>query len=103
MVSDEEIGMEWARVSHFYNYKYYVYQYSTSFAASQALAKQIIDEGQPAVDRIRKNFLEAGNSAPPIEVLKAAGVDMSTSKPIEQAMEIFEETLIELEKLVNEK
>lgn len=103
MVSDEEIGMEWARVSHFYNYKYYVYQYSTSFAAAQALAKQVMDEGQPAVDRIRKNFLEAGNSAPPIEVLKAAGVDMSTSQPIEQAMEIFEETLNELEKLVNEK
>lgn len=103
MVSDEEIAMEWARVSHFFNYKYYVYQYSTSFAASQALAKQIMDEGQPAVDRIRKNFLEAGSSAPPIEVLKAAGVDMSTSKPIEQAMEIFEETLNELERLVNEK
>lgn len=103
MVSDDEIAMEWARVSHFFNYKYYVYQYSTSFAASQALAKQVMDEGQPAVDRIRKNFLEAGNSAPPIDVLKAAGVDMSTSKPIEQAMEIFEETLNELEKLVNEK
>lgn len=103
MVSDDEIAMEWARVSHFYNYQYYVYQYSTSFAASQALAKQILDEGKPAVDRIRKNFLEAGNSAPPIEVLKAAGVDMSTAKPIEQAMAIFEETLNELEKLVNEK
>lgn len=103
MVSDDEIAMEWARVSHFFNYNYYVYQYSTSFAASQALAKQILDEGQPAVDRIRTHFLEAGNSAPPIEVLKAAGVDMSTSKPIEQAMEIFEETLNELEKLVNEK
>lgn len=103
MVSDEEIAMEWARVSHFFNYQYYVYQYSTSFAAAQALAKQVMDEGQPAVDRIRTNFLEAGNSAPPIEVLKAAGVDMSTSMPIEQAMEIFEETLNELEKLVNEK
>jgi oligoendopeptidase F len=103
IVSDEEIAMEWARVSHFFNYRYYVYQYSTSFAASQALAKQVLDEGKPAVDRIRSNFLEAGNSAPPIEVLKAAGVDMSTSKPIEQAMEIFEETLTELEKLVNEK
>lgn len=103
MVSDDEIAMEWARVSHFFNYQYYVYQYSTSFAAAQALAKQVMDEGKPAVDRIRTNFLEAGNSAPPIEVLKAAGVDMSTSKPIEQAMEIFEETLNELEKLVNEK
>jgi len=103
MVSDEGIAMEWARVSHFFNYRYYVYQYSTSFAASQVLAKQVLDEGKPAVDRIRTHFLEAGNSAPPIDVLKAAGVDMSTSKPIEQAMEIFEETLTELEKLVNEK
>ena len=103
MVSDEEISMEWARVSHFFNYKYYVYQYATSFAASQALAKQVMDEGETAVERIQKNFLEAGNSAPPIEVLKAAGVDMSTSQPIEQAMQIFEETLNELEKLVNEK
>lgn len=103
MVSDDEIAMEWARIPHFMNYKYYVYQYSTSFAAAQALAKQVLEEGQPAVERIRTNFLEAGNSAPPIEILKAAGVDMSTSKPIEDAMKIFEETLNELEKLVNEK
>ena len=103
MISDEEISMEWARVPHFYNYRYYVYQYSTSFAAAQALAKQVMDEGQPAVDRIRTEFLEAGNSKPPIEVLKAAGVDMSTSQPIEEAMKVFEETLNELEKLVNEQ
>jgi oligoendopeptidase F len=103
MISDQEIAMEWARIPHFMNYRYYVYQYSTSFAASQALAKRVLDEGKPAVDRIKTNFLEAGNSAPPIEVLKAAGVDMSTPKPIEDAMKIFEETLTELEKLVNEK
>ncbi|WP_204519522.1 oligoendopeptidase F [Brevibacillus fulvus] len=103
MISDKEIAMEWARIPHFINYQYYVYQYSTSFAAAQALAKQVLEEGQPAVERIRKHFLEAGNSAPPIEVLKAAGVDMSSPKPIEDAMKIFEETLDELEKLVNEK
>jgi oligoendopeptidase F len=103
MISDDEIALEWARVPHFFNYRYYVYQYSTSFAAAQALAKQVLEEGQPAVDRIRTNFLEAGNSAPPIEILKAAGVDMSSPKPIEDAMKIFEETLTELEKLVNEK
>lgn len=103
MISDQEIAMEWARIPHFMNYRYYVYQYSTSFAASQALAKKVLDEGQPAVERIKKNFLEAGNSQPPIEVLKAAGVDMSTAQPIEDAMKIFEETLIEMEKLVNEK
>ncbi|MGD8190548.1 oligoendopeptidase F [Brevibacillus ginsengisoli] len=102
VVSDEEIAMEWARVPHFY-YNFYVYQYATSFAASVALAKQVLDEGKPAVDRIKNNFLAAGNSAPPIEVLKAAGVDMSSSKPIEQAMKVFEENLTELEKLVDEK
>lgn len=102
MISDEEIAMEWARIPHFY-YNFYVYQYATSFAASVALAKQVLDEGKPAVDRIRDKFLAAGNSAPPIEVLKAAGVDMSTAQPIEQAMKVFEETLNELEKLINEK
>lgn len=102
VVSDDEIAIEWARVPHFY-YNFYVYQYATSFAASVALAKQIQDEGKPAVERIKNNFLAAGNSAPPIEVLKAAGVDMSTSKPIEQSMKVFEETITELEKLLDEK
>ncbi|WP_139492489.1 oligoendopeptidase F [Brevibacillus dissolubilis] len=102
VVSDEEIAMEWSRVQHFY-YGYYVYQYSTSFAASAALAKQVLDEGKPAVDRIRTNFLEAGNSDSPIAIMKRAGVDMSTSAPIDQTIELFEETLNELETLLNEK
>jgi oligoendopeptidase F len=102
MVSDEEIAMEWARIPHFYM-NFYVYQYATSFAASTALSKQVLDEGQPAVDRIRDKFLSAGNSAAPLEVLKAAGVDMSTSKPVEQAMQVFKESLDEFEKLVNEQ
>jgi|GEM_PF-102558 len=101
MVSDDQIAMEWARIPHFY-YGYYVYQYATSFAASTALADQVLTEGQPAVDRIRDNFLAAGNSAAPIDVLKAAGVDMSTSRPIEEAMKVFEDTLNEFEKLVAE-
>lgn len=102
VVSDQEIAMEWARIPHFYS-DFYVYQYATSFAASQALAKQVLDEGKPAVDRIRENFLSAGSSDSPIAILKRAGVDMSTSKPIDQAMKIFEETLNELEKLSAEK
>lgn len=102
MHSDEEIAMEWARIPHFYS-DFYVYQYATSFAASQALAKLVLEEGKPAVDRIRDNFLSAGSSDSPIEILKRAGVDMSTSKPIDQAMKIFEETLTELEKLSAEK
>ncbi|NEW04781.1 oligoendopeptidase F [Paenibacillus sp. SYP-B3998] len=101
IVSDDEIAMEWSRIPHFY-YGYYVYQYATSFAASAALANQVLTEGQPAVDRIRDNFLSAGNSASPIDVLKAAGVDMSSPKPIEEAMKVFEGTLNEFEKLVAE-
>jgi len=100
-VSDAEIAMEWARIPHFYNHRYYVYQYATSFAAAQALARQIFEEGEPAVKRIRSTFLEAGSSVPPIEVLKAAGVDMSSSRPIEEAMGVFADALSELEKLVN--
>lgn len=102
MISDEGIAMEWARIPHFY-YNFYVYQYSTSFAASTALAKQILEQGQPAVERVRDQLLAAGNSNDPISILKAAGVDMSTAKPIEETMIVFEQTLNELERLLNEK
>jgi oligoendopeptidase F len=102
MISDEEISMEWARIPHFY-YNFYVYQYATSFAASTALAKQILDQGQPAFERVRDNFLAAGNSSDPISVLKAAGVDMSTAQPMEKTMAVFKQTLDELERLLNEK
>ncbi|MGZ4123492.1 MAG: oligoendopeptidase F [Tumebacillaceae bacterium] len=98
VVSDPEIALEWARVPHFFN-GFYVYQYATSFAASTALAKQVLEEGKPAVDRIRDNFLSAGSSKPPLEVLKAAGVDMSTPKPIEEACKLFAEELDDLEQL----
>lgn len=83
---------------HFYR-NFYVYQYATSFAASNALAKQVLDEGKPAVERIHDKLLSARNSAPPLDVLKAAGIDMSSPEPIEQAMKVFEESLNELEKL----
>ncbi|KEO84620.1 oligoendopeptidase F [Tumebacillus flagellatus] len=102
LAADPEVGMQWSRVPHFY-YGFYVYQYATSFAASTALAKQILDEGEPAVQRVRENFLAAGSSKPPLEILKDAGVDMSTPKPIEQAMKVFEEQLNEMEKLMKQK
>ncbi|MBN6189458.1 oligoendopeptidase F [Aneurinibacillus sp. BA2021] len=102
LADDKEIAMEWARIPHFY-YNFYVYQYATSFAASASLAEQVQTEGQPAVQRIQEKFLSAGNSAPPIDVLRAAGVDVSTSKPVDDAMKVFEETVNELEKLINQK
>lgn len=99
---DEEIGMEWARIPHFY-YNYYVFQYATGFSAATALSKGILEEGQPAVDRFINEFLKAGSSDYPIEVLKKAGVDMTSSSPVEEACKVFEEKLTELEKLLLDK
>lgn len=99
MTVDEEIGLEWARIPHFY-YNYYVYQYATGQSAATALSKQILEEGEPAVERYINNFLKAGCSDFPIEVLKAAGVDMESPEPIALACKVFEEKLNELEKLL---
>lgn len=99
MTVDEEIGLEWARIPHFY-YNYYVYQYATGQSAATALSKQILEEGEPAVERYINNFLKAGCSDFPIEVLKAAGVDMESPEPIALACKVFEEKLEELEKLL---
>ncbi|WCK52712.1 oligoendopeptidase F [Aneurinibacillus sp. Ricciae_BoGa-3] len=102
VISDPQIAMEWSRIPHLY-YDYYVYQYATSFAASAALADQIDKQGANAVERIKSKFLEAGSSAPPLTILKAAGVDMSTPQPIENAMKQFKSALAEFEKLSAEK
>jgi oligoendopeptidase F len=96
---DEEIGMEWARIPHFY-YNYYVFQYATGLSAATALSKGILEEGQPAVDRYINEFLKAGSSDYPIEVLKKAGVDMTSPEPVAEACKVFEEKLNELEKLL---
>lgn len=98
VVSDEQIGLEWARIPHFY-YNYYVYQYATGYAAATSLANQILEEGEPAVERYI-NFLKAGSSDYPIEVLKKAGVDMTSEQPILAALDVFEEKLTELENLL---
>lgn len=98
MISDDQIAYEWARIPHFY-YNFYVYQYATSFSASVAIAKSILNEGAPAVDRYKK-FLSGGCTKSPVELLKIAGVNMETAAPIEAAMKAFEEILDEMEKLV---
>lgn len=99
VVVDQEIGLEWSRIPHFY-YNYYVYQYATGQSAAVSLSKQILEEGEPAVKRYIENFLQAGCSDYPINVLQAAGVDMSTAKPIEDACAVFEARLNELEQLI---
>ncbi len=98
IVVDQEIGLEWSRIPHFY-YNYYVYQYATGFSAATALSKQILEEGEPAVKRYI-DFLKAGSSDYPIEVLKKAGVDMTSAEPIRQACQVFEEKLEEMERLL---
>jgi oligoendopeptidase F len=98
MTVDPEIGFEWARIPHFY-YNFYVYQYATGFSAATALSKQILQEGAPAVKRYL-DFLKAGSSDTPIEVLKKAGVDMTSPEPIRQAFSVFKEKLDELEQLL---
>lgn len=98
VVSDEEIGLEWARIPHFY-YNYYVYQYATGYSAAMALANDILEGEDGAVDRYL-DFLKAGSSDYPIEVLKKAGVDMTSKQPILDALEVFEEKLNEMEKML---
>ncbi|MFC0557661.1 oligoendopeptidase F [Halalkalibacter alkalisediminis] len=100
IVIDEEIGLEWARIPHFY-YNFYVFQYATGYSAAAALSKQVLEEGEEAVTRYL-GFLQAGSSDYPIEVLKRAGVDMTSSEPIKQALAVFEKTLIEMEELLGE-
>lgn len=99
LIIDKEIGLEWTRIPHFY-YNYYVYQYATGFSAATALSKQILTEGEPAVKRYLE-FLSAGSSDYPIEVLKKAGVDMTSSQPIAEACKVFEEKLNEMERLLS--
>ena len=99
IVIDKEIELEWARIPHFYN-PFYVYQYATGLSAAIALSKRIIEEGKPAVEDYMK-FLKGGSSQDPIELLKIAGVDMTSAKPIETALELFGNLLDELQKMTD--
>lgn len=100
MVVDDEIAIEWARIPHFY-YNYYVFQYATGFSAAIALSRKILTEGEPAV-RDYLNFLSSGCTKSPIELLKDAGVDMTDTKPICEALKLFDELMDELEALLED-
>ncbi|EGD46879.1 oligoendopeptidase F [Ruminiclostridium papyrosolvens DSM 2782] len=95
---DKEIAMEWSRIPHFYS-SFYVYKYATGFSAATAIAEKIYKEGKPAVDKYLE-FLKGGGSNYPIELLKIAGVDLSSPQPIQDALNVFEKTLEELEQLL---
>ncbi|MBV9470388.1 MAG: oligoendopeptidase F, partial [Abitibacteriaceae bacterium] len=94
---DDCAAIEWARIPHFY-YNFYVYQYATGISAAAALSKQILEEGQPAVERYL-NFLRGGGSDTSINLLRGAGVDMATPHPIQQALDVFDETIAQMEEL----
>ena len=98
MVSDEEIKYEWSRIPHFYT-EFYVYQYATGFSAAIALSKRIMELGEEGVKDYMK-FLTGGSSKDPIDLLKMAGVDMSTPDPINAAMDMFGQLVDELETLI---
>lgn len=95
-IVDEEIGLEWARIPHFYS-NFYVYKYATGFSAASALSKQILEEGQPAVDRYI-TFLKSGGSDYPLNQLRAAGVDMEQKESIDEVLKTFSNLVDELEK-----
>jgi oligoendopeptidase F len=95
---DDLIDIEWARIPHFYS-SFYVYQYATGISAAQALAQQIVHEGEPAVERYLR-FLSSGSSDFSIGLLQKAGVDMSTPEPVKQAFRLFESHLAQMEELL---
>ncbi len=100
-VVDDQIAVEWARIPHFY-YNYYVFQYATGYSAAIALSRKILAEGESAVkDYI--GFLSGGCSKSPIDLLKGAGVDMTSPEPVNHALELFGKLLDEMEALTAEE
>ena len=100
MVVDDEITVDWARIPHFFM-NYYVFQYATGYSAAIALSQKILSEGESAVEKYLE-FLSSGCTKSPVELLKGAGVDMSSPAPVNQALELFGELLDEMEALMAE-
>ena len=98
MVVDSEETYTWARVPHFY-YNFYVYQYATGFAASEALALKIKAEGKPAVDKYLQ-FLKSGSSDYPINILNKAGVNMNSQEPVLSVTKKMTQLINEIENLI---
>lgn len=101
MVVDDEISVEWTRIPHLF-YNYYVFQYATGYSAAIALSRKILS-GEPGALEAYLGFLSAGCSKSPIDLLKDAGVDMTTPAPINEALALFDELLDEMETLTGAK
>ena len=96
---DEELTYEWLRIPHFYS-PFYVYQYATGISAAISIAGSILREGQVALTGY-KAFLKSGGSNHPINLLKEAGVDMSSPQPIQDALNDFEKSIRQLASILN--
>jgi len=99
IIVDDEIDYEWERIPHFYS-SFYVYKYATGFSAAVALSQMILNEGDAAVKRYIE-FLKSGGSDYPLNILKKAGVDLTTKKPVLDALTVFENVLDEMERLLD--
>jgi oligoendopeptidase F len=97
-IVDDEIKAEWTYIPHFY-YNFYVYQYATSFTASAALSEQVLAR-DPAATKRYIAFLSAGSSDYPINLLKNAGVDMTTPTPFELTMKKMNRVMDEMERIL---
>lgn len=95
MISDPEIAVEWARIPHFYS-NFYVYQYATGFTSAVAIARNILKNGAPAVEAYKK-FLSSGCTQDPVSLLKIAGVNLETPQPIQDALDVLNDILDEME------
>ena len=91
MKIDSELCAEWARIPHFYT-AFYVYKYSTGFTAANAFASSILNHEENAVSRYLK-FLQSGGSDYSLNILRRAGVDLTSSEPFERTMKFFEQRL----------
>ncbi len=98
VVNDQQIAYEWARIPHFY-YNFYVYQYATGFAAATTLSQNILSN-DPAKLTAYLDYLKAGSSNYPLEVMKQAGVNMEESAYLQEAFKVFEKRLNQLEGLL---
>ena len=95
---DEGIASEWARIPHFY-YDFYVYKYATGYSAATVISKRILEGGNGALDSYLE-MLRSGGSLPPLELLKGAGVDLTTEAPVKWSLKVFSDLLTELERLL---
>lgn len=98
IIVDEDVDIEWARIPHFY-YDFYVFQYATGFSAAVDFSRRILKQDDDTLEKY-KAYLKSGSSDYPLEILKNAGIDMTTKEPIENALNLFKELLEEMESLI---